>query len=134
MTGQVPPDEVAAHLASADVLALPNTATSISERYTSPLKLFEYMAAGRPIVVSDLPAIREIVRHGESAWLVAPGDAAALAAGIGRVTRASRDRAAHGGGSLDRRGRLLVGPPGRAARGAARAGRRPAMTGRDAGR
>lgn len=78
-TGLVPPHAVAGHLASADLLVLPNTATGISERYTSPLKLFEYMAAGRPLVVSDLPAIREVVRHGESAWLVGPGDATALA-------------------------------------------------------
>jgi glycosyltransferase involved in cell wall biosynthesis len=85
MAGLVAPGAVAGHLATADVLALPNTATTISERYTSPLKLFEYMAAGRPIVVSDLPAIREVVRHGESAWLVRPGDATALAEGIGHV-------------------------------------------------
>jgi glycosyltransferase involved in cell wall biosynthesis len=85
VTGFVPPDAVPGHLASADVLALPNTSTKVSERYTSPLKLFEYMASGRPIVVSDLPAIREIVRHGESAWHVQPGDADALAAGIRRV-------------------------------------------------
>ncbi len=85
MIGMVPPGEVAAHLAGADVLALPNTATAISDRYTSPLKLFEYMAAGRPIVVSDLAAIREVVRHRESAWLVPPGDADALAEGIRQV-------------------------------------------------
>jgi glycosyltransferase involved in cell wall biosynthesis len=85
LTGLVAPSAVEAHLASADVLALPNTSTVISERYTSPLKLFEYMAAGRPIVVSDLPSIREVVQHGESAWLVRPGDPEALAAGLGRV-------------------------------------------------
>ncbi len=85
MIGMVAHADVAAHLAGADVLALPNTATAISERYTSPLKLFEYMAAGRPIVVSDLPAIREVVRHRESAWLVPPGDPAALADGIAQV-------------------------------------------------
>ena len=85
MAGFVTPGEVAAHLAQCDVLVLPNTATPISERYTSPLKLFEYMAAGRPMVVSDLPAIREVVRHGETAWLVPPGDATALAGGIAHV-------------------------------------------------
>ena len=42
-------------------LALPNVRSTISERYTSPLKLFEYLAAGRPIVASDLPAIREVL-------------------------------------------------------------------------
>jgi glycosyltransferase involved in cell wall biosynthesis len=81
-TGLVPPADVAAHLARARVLVLPNTATGLSERYTSPLKLFEYLAAGRAIVASDLPAIREIVQHGEHAWLVAPGDEGALAAAI----------------------------------------------------
>jgi len=85
MAGFVAPGEVAAHLARADLLVLPNTATSISERYTSPLKLFEYMAAGRPVVVSDLPAIREVVRHGETAWVVPPGDPVALANGIAHV-------------------------------------------------
>ena len=45
----------------ADVLVLPNPASAISTHVTSPLKLFEYMAAGRPIVASNLPAIREVL-------------------------------------------------------------------------
>jgi glycosyltransferase involved in cell wall biosynthesis len=85
-TGMVAHGEVAARLAAADVLVLPNTATTISERYTSPLKLFEYLAAGRPIVASDLPALREIVTHDADAWLVPPGDPSALADGLRRVT------------------------------------------------
>jgi glycosyltransferase involved in cell wall biosynthesis len=92
-TGMVRPTEVAAHLEAADVLVLPNTPSGVSERYTSPLKLFEYLAAGRPIVASDLPALREVVRHGVDAWLVTPGDPAALAAGVAHVL-AERDLAA----------------------------------------
>lgn len=53
--------------------------------FMSPLKLFEYMASGVPIIASDLPAIREILRHGENAWLVPPGDPQLLAAGINQL-------------------------------------------------
>lgn len=84
-TGIVPPGEVAVRLRSASVLALPNPASAISTRSTSPLKLFEYMAAGRAIVASDLPSIREVLHDGQNALLVSPGDATALAAGLRRV-------------------------------------------------
>jgi glycosyltransferase involved in cell wall biosynthesis len=83
--GQVEPARVATLLDDADVLVLPNTATSISARYTSPLKLFEYLAAGKPIVASDLPAFREVLQDGITAVLVAPGDGAALGRGIRRL-------------------------------------------------
>ena len=85
LAGQVPPREVARRLAQASILVLPNTASAVSERYTSPLKLFEYLALGRPIVASDLPAIREVLTDEVDALLVPPGDPAALAAAIGRL-------------------------------------------------
>ncbi len=84
-TGQLPPADVPAQLRAASILVLPNTPSAISERYTSPLKLFEYMALGRPIIASDLPAIREVLTDGETAILVAPGNPAALAAAITRL-------------------------------------------------
>jgi glycosyltransferase involved in cell wall biosynthesis len=83
--GQVDPPRVPELLRRADVLVLPNTPGRASEAYTSPLKLFEYMAAGRPIVASDLPALREVLRPDENAVLVEAGSAEALAAGIARV-------------------------------------------------
>ena len=85
--GLVPPGHVARALEPATSLVLPNTATAISERYTSPLKLFEYLALGRPIVASDSPAIREVLRDGETALLVPPGDAQALADALMRLSR-----------------------------------------------
>jgi glycosyltransferase involved in cell wall biosynthesis len=83
--GQVDPPRVPELLRRADVLVLPNTPGRASEAYTSPLKLFEYMAAGRPIVASDLPALREVLRPDENAVLVEAGSPEALAAGIARV-------------------------------------------------
>src|SRR5688572_8189213 len=84
-TGPVAPSEVPQLLRKADVLALPNPASAISTFYTSPLKLFEYMAAGRPIVASDLPAIREVLRHEENALLVEPATPGAIAAAVERL-------------------------------------------------
>jgi len=84
-TGHVDPAHVRAFLERTAILALPNPPSVVSTRFTSPLKLFEYMAAGRAIVASDLPSIREVLEHERNAWLVAPGDPAALAGGIRRL-------------------------------------------------
>ena len=84
-TGLIPPSAVPAHLAGATMLVLPNPTSAISTHFTSPLKLFEYMAAGRAIIASDLPAIREVLRDGENALLVTPGDADAIATAIRRL-------------------------------------------------
>jgi glycosyltransferase involved in cell wall biosynthesis len=85
ITGLVRPAEVASRLADASYLVLPNTASSTSDRYTSPLKLFEYLHLGRPIVASDLTAIREVLTDGQTALLVPPGDSDALAHALQRL-------------------------------------------------
>jgi glycosyltransferase involved in cell wall biosynthesis len=77
------PERVPLYLAAGDIGVVPNRAKpAISARYTSPLKVFEAMAVGLPLVASDLPALRELLHHGEDAWLVPPEDPAALAQGI----------------------------------------------------
>jgi glycosyltransferase involved in cell wall biosynthesis len=83
--GFVPPAAVADYLAAADVLVLPTTPSLPYAEYTSPLKLFEYMAAERPIVASDLPVLREVLRDGENALLYPPDDATALASAVERA-------------------------------------------------
>lgn len=68
--------EVMARIAVACIAVLPNRADPDSA-FTSPIKLFEYMAAGCAIVTSDLPAIREILGADDAAWC-RPGDPASL--------------------------------------------------------
>lgn len=84
-TGLVAPGQVPEHLRNADILALPNPRSAISDHATSPLKLFEYMAAGKAIAASNLPSIGEVLTHDVNALLVTPGDAEALAAAIRRL-------------------------------------------------
>jgi glycosyltransferase involved in cell wall biosynthesis len=102
--GAVAPGERFSHIHAADICVLPLSQTSIASRYTSPLKLFEYMAAGKPIIVSDLPSIRSLLRDREHALMVPPEDPQGLARAIdelagdaalrARIGRAARDRAA----------------------------------------
>mgnify|MGYP001594394603 CR=1 FL=1 len=72
-------------LMAADVLVLPNKkGKEISERHTSPLKLFEYMASSTPIIASDLPSIRDIVSPEEVVFFE-PNNPQALAQAIEEV-------------------------------------------------
>lgn len=86
--GKIPPPERFHLIDQCDICLLPLRDTSIGARYTSPLKLFEYMAMGKPVIASDLPSVREIVRHGENGWLCRAGDADALADAISTLVAA----------------------------------------------
>lgn len=83
--GAVPPAQRFSVIAQATACLLPSTATRIGSRYTSPLKLFEYLALGKPVVAADLPALREVVADGENALLVPVGDPRAIAAALDRL-------------------------------------------------
>ena len=62
----------------ADVLILPTSSKNVvGEKYTSPLKLFEYLASGTPIIASDSAAIREILNE-KNSILVKPDSPDAL--------------------------------------------------------
>jgi glycosyltransferase involved in cell wall biosynthesis len=90
---RVPSWEVPFWIRACDVVTVPWPWSEYSAYATSPHKLFEYMAAERAIVASDLPSLREIVGHGRDAWLVKPGDPEALAGGIAHLL-SSREVAA----------------------------------------
>ena len=97
-TGLVPPDQVLPRLQEADVLVQPLIDAPYT-KYASAMKLFDYMAAGRPIVAFDLASTREVVADGRTARLVEPGSVEALAAGIRDVLAdpAAADRMARAG-------------------------------------
>jgi len=79
-TGAVPHAEVARWLAAMDLTVAPYGPAA--GFYFSPLKLYEYMAAGRPVVAADIGQIRGAVRHGITGLLYPPGDAEALAGAV----------------------------------------------------
>jgi glycogen(starch) synthase len=90
----VPPNELIGWVASADVAAMPIQPTTLNHRLTTPNKLFEAMAAGVPVVASDLPGMAAIVRDAGCGVLCDPTDPAAIAAAIRSVLAASPDQQA----------------------------------------
>lgn len=81
--GRVSPKRVAQALEQACIAVLPNR-DGPDSAFTSPIKLFEYMAAGCAIVASDLPAIREILADDDAVW-IRPGEPRSLAVGLRRL-------------------------------------------------
>jgi len=69
---------------ASDILIMSYPNTKHYRLYMSPLKMFEYMASGVPMVSSDLPSIREILNE-NNAILVKTDDSESLAEGIQRV-------------------------------------------------
>src|SRR5262249_37644475 len=65
-----------------DVTTIPFPYTEHYAYFASPLKLFEYMAAGVPIIATALPSLQDILRHGDNAWLVESVEANVLAEGL----------------------------------------------------
>lgn len=89
--GFVPQNELDRYLLAFDVLLAPyqwDVATHAGHntvQWMSPLKILEYMASGRAIVASDLPAIAEILEDGETALLCDPEDVDEWADALGRL-------------------------------------------------
>ena len=75
-TGFVEPSKIPVYQVAADVLVAPYTKES--RPWVSPLKLFEYMAAGRPIIASDREVLQEVLVDGENAILFKAGDSVGL--------------------------------------------------------
>lgn len=84
----VPPEELLGWVADADVAVMPIQASTLNHRLSTPNKLFESLAAGVPVVASDLPGMRPIVTGdpaGPLGELCDPTDPASIAAAIRRI-------------------------------------------------
>ncbi|MBD2693374.1 glycosyltransferase [Anabaena catenula] len=84
-TGAVSPDQVPQFLAKMDVAVAPYPAQS--DFYFSPLKVYEYMAAGLPVVVSKIGQLVDLIEPGVNGILCPPGDAIALAEALEKLWR-----------------------------------------------
>lgn len=89
LTGAVPHEQVPPLLASAHIGLAPYSADAPS--YFSPLKLFEYLAAGLAIVAADIPGIRDVVGD-DGAALIPPGDPELLAHAVAALAQSERER------------------------------------------
>jgi glycosyltransferase involved in cell wall biosynthesis len=90
----VPPAELLSWVASADVVAMPIQPTTLNHRLTTPNKLFEAMAAGVPVVASDLPGMAPIVRDTGVGLVVDPTDPAAIASACRQILDSSPEERA----------------------------------------
>ena len=99
----VPPEQVEAYASSATVGVSPIVPSCLNYRYSLPNKLFQYMAAGIPVVASDFRQVREVVEGSGSGVVVDPTRPEAIARGIRRVLADPAEAAAMGA-----RGRAAV--------------------------
>ena len=90
--GAVAPDAILQHMAGTAIGVAPSPAMDTdSDQYFSPLKVYEYMAAGLPVVASRVGQLPEIM--GESAYLVPPSDPEALAEALDALVANPVERA-----------------------------------------
>jgi len=84
-TGFVSHFYVPRYLRSADILLMPHSKRCRIWYCMSPLKMFEYLAAGRPIIASDFPSTREVLKHGEDSILIKHDSRSELVRAIQRI-------------------------------------------------
>lgn len=82
IVGFVPNAQVPLYLAASDVLLMPYSEQVSTVHWMSPMKMFEYMAANRPIVAPNLAAVKQVLQDNRNGVLVAPDNAKALSSAI----------------------------------------------------
>ncbi len=86
-TGAAPHDEIPDHLSQMDVAVAPYP--RLPDFYFSPLKIYEYFAAGRPVVASRIGGLDRVIQQEQTGLLVEPGHATEL---VGALRRLATDR------------------------------------------
>lgn len=84
--GRVRPEEIQAYLSLADVVTIPRKPFKVC-MVVSPLKPFEAMAMEKAVILSDLPALMEIVEDGKTGLICKAADPAHLATVLERLAR-----------------------------------------------
>ena len=86
--GPLPQNEVLERYRAADLFVLPSQIAADGDRDGLPNVLLEAQSQGLACIASDVAAVPELIRHGESGWLVPPADAAALAQALAALIAA----------------------------------------------
>lgn len=91
LVGWVPATELSPFLYAADVLMIPPSAKPLQQfgRTVLPMKVFSYLAAGRPIIAPALTDLQEVLTDGQNARLVRPDDPAGTARALGEILSSS---------------------------------------------
>jgi len=71
-------DRIPEYIAAADVAVAPYNPSGFRDMerygfYFSPIKIFEYMACGKPVVTTDIEIVRDVIRESDCGLLVEPG-------------------------------------------------------------
>jgi glycosyltransferase involved in cell wall biosynthesis len=72
LTGNLPHDRVPSYIHGIDIAVAPYP--DLQPFYFSPLKILEYMACGKAVIASSAGQINQMIDHGETGWLIPPGD------------------------------------------------------------
>ena len=127
LAGFVPPGKLDAWYRKMDILLMPYSDQGVStasggetSRWMSPLKMFEYMATGIPLISSDLPVLREVLTHEHDALFVGARDLDGWCAAVRRLAYSPSERQRLGGNARetllaeyawDARARAVLGEP-----------------------
>jgi glycosyltransferase involved in cell wall biosynthesis len=93
--GFIPPGEVPLEFRELDILLMPYQKDTMthggvnSTKWMSPLKMFEYMASGVPLIASDLPVLREVLKHERNCLLSAPDNIEEWKGGIEQLANST---------------------------------------------